>query len=627
MSTAAHGRQEAASVLRVTIAQLNLVVGAVDGNLARLEAAIRAGRAAHADVVLTPELGISGYPPEDLLASGGFVAACALGAAKLAEATDTATAAIVGAPLAAEPSRTVDSRERGLHNAALVLGSGRVLGAQAKRLLPDYDVFDETRWFAPGPTVAPLWHFGGRRVGLLVCEDLWGGELAEQAVERGAEVLFVINASPWDRHKGRQRSELVCSTVERVGVPLVYVNLVGAQDGVVFDGASCVAVPGEGIIWRAPAFEEVVETVAVPIVRRGAVSRGTVNRGAVNGALGPAPGSTSAASGTSSEAELWGALRLGLGDYFAKNGFERVWIGLSGGIDSALVATLAVDALGAEAVTGVLMPSNFSSEGSVNDALELAARLGIATHTLRIDDPVLAIRRVLHGDDYRPGPFACTKDGVAEENIQARIRGLYLMALSNKFGGVVLSTGNRSELAVGYCTLYGDMSGGFSPLADVPKTTVYALARWRNEPGAGVNGMVPAPIPESSITKAPSAELAPSQLDANSLPPYPLLDWILERSIDEHSGPEAIAEELAEGARLGCPPGSRHGLLEEAASEGALEGLDGAGAGALVGHILELVDRAEYKRRQGAPLVRVSRHAWGRDRRMPITHHWHPRVS
>ena len=389
-----------------------------------------------------------------------------------------------------------------------------------------------------------------------------------------------MNASPW--HVGKH--------AERVGValsarlPVVYVNQVGGQDEVIFDGGSFATHDGE-VTWQAPTFEEHVDCLELHV----ADDEQPWQQLSVPRHAPP----------DDPEAEIWKALGLGVRDYVEKNGFSRVWIGLSGGIDSAVVAALAVDALGPEKVTGVLMPSVYSSEGSVTDALALAAKLSVETMTLPISAPVEAVSGVLHGGEPpHDAPFAGTAPNVAEENIQARVRGIYLMALSNKFGGIVLTTGNKSEVAVGYSTLYGDMAGGLAPISDVPKTLVYRLAVWRNEQGDGER------IPAAIIEKPPSAELAPGQADSDSLPPYPILDAVLARYVDADLPPDRVALSLIDD----------FDLTEDDAS-------------AVVDRVVSLVDRAEYKRRQAPPSLKISAKAFGRDRRLPITNRYRPETS
>ena len=421
-------------------------------------------------------------------------------------------------------------------------------------LLPSYGVFDESRYFRPGRVPAQTVGIGSTTVGVSVCEDVWDEEGPPLAQARaGAEVLLNINASPFHHGKAAERERMLGSRARGAGVPLVYLNLVGGQDELVFDGCSMVFDASGAVVHRSPQFEEDFFVVEVPSGDGGTV-----------------------APLLDQEAELYTALTTGLADYVDKNGFGGVVIGLSGGIDSALTAAIAVDALGADRVLGVGMPSGFSSDHSVGDAERLARNLGIDFHLLPIGDVYDAFIAAL-SPVFGDRPF-----GLAEENVQARTRGVLLMAISNKLGPMVLTTGNKSEMAVGYATLYGDMAGGFSVLKDVLKTRVYALARWRNRAGEV--------IPDSSITKPPSAELRPGQRDSDSLPPYPVLDGILERYVERDMSVRAIVED---------------GYDESTVVE-----------------VARLVDRNEYKRRQAAPGVRVTTKAFGKDRRLPITNHY-----
>ena len=551
------------SFIRVAGAQINLRVGDLEYNEARIAEAMEWAEAERAHLLLLPELAVCGYPPEDLLLRPAFVQANLEAVDRLARRSGE-TAAVVGfadrLPSSAAARRGApDAVERRLANAAALMRRGRTVGVYRKVMLPNYGVFDEDRHFAPGSAPDAVWEIGGIKVGVSVCEDIWveDGPPARQAAA-GAQLLVNINGSPFQAGKPAQRMEHVRRRAENSGRPVVYLNLVGGQDELVFDGAS-LAVGGDGrLLYRAPSFAEECFTVDVPI--GGGESR-------------EAPGS---APLLEPNEEIYRALALGFGDYVRKNGFEKVIVGLSGGIDSALTATAAADALGAEAVRGVTMPSRFSSPGSVGDSRELARRLGIRLDEIPIADLFATYQTTLEE------VFAGTEFGVAEENLQSRIRGALLMALSNKYGEMVAATGNKSEMAVGYATLYGDLAGGFAVLKDVFKTKVYELARWRNRRGEV--------IPEAVLAKPPSAELRPGQLDTDSLPPYEVLDPILAAYIEEDRSVDDIA---AAGAD------------RETAER-----------------VARLVDRNEYKRRQAPPGVKISAKAFGRDRRLPITNGW-----
>jgi NAD+ synthase (glutamine-hydrolysing) len=444
-------------------------------------------------------------------------------------------------------------------------------------VLPNYGVFDEDRYFTAGPGGTALWEINEVIAGVSICEDIWvpDGPVAAQA-EAGADILLNINGSPYHRGKHAVREAMLRERVTATGLPLVYLNLVGAQDELVFDGDSMVFAPDGTLLYRAPQFEEEMFWVDVPLPEEGrsdvdavVVSRGTL----LEGDPEPVPESPPLLGDPE---EVYRALCVGLADYVAKNGFPGVVVGLSGGIDSALTAAIAADALGPDRVWGVTMPGRFSSSGSVEDSRVLAANLGIRFSEVSIEPPYAGFLETL------ADTFEGSEQGIAEENLQARARGAILMAISNKFGGMVLATGNKSEMSVGYATLYGDMAGGYSVLKDVFKTEVYELAAWRNQDGEV--------IPPTIIEKAPSAELRPDQLDSDSLPPYDVLDPILERYVEQDMSVAAIVKE---------------GYSKPAVEQVAL-----------------LVDRNEYKRRQAAPGVRVSAKALGRDRRLPITNGW-----
>ena len=535
--------------MRIALGQLNLVVGDLDGNVEKLAQWAREATGHGADLVCFPELAITGYPPEDLVLRPSFVDANLEAVVELAERTAGGCPVLVG---------FVDRTSKGLHNAAALLRDGEVEARYHKHQLPNYGVFDEKRYFVPGDQGCEV-RVADSTLGISVCEDAWRPDAPFDGYAGRVQVIPNINGSPYHRQKTHQRLEVCAARARQTGAWIVYVNLVGGQDELVFDGGSIVVSPEGERAWHAPGFEEDLLVVDLP---------GTV------AGKPPLPDPTREPWPSGAE-EVYRAVVLGLGDYVRKNGFDEVIVGLSGGIDSSLTATLAADALGPEAVRALAMPSPFSSEESAEDAREVARRLGVRIDLVPIDAVFDAYRETLEV------VLAGTERDVTEENLQARIRGNYLMALSNKFGSMVLATGNKSELAVGYSTLYGDLAGGFAPLKDVPKTLVYELARWRNKQTD------PAPIPDRVLEKPPSAELRPGQLDTDSLPPYDVLDPIVEGYVEEDRSPEEIVEEGADPE--------------------------------LVRRVVELIDRAEYKRRQAPPGVKITPKAFGRDRRMPIT--------
>ena len=561
------------SLLRIAGAQVNVVVGDIEGNVRTILEAIERAEAAEADVLLLPELAITGYPPEDLLLRRSFIDENLEALRQIAQASRQ-TAVVVGFVDRVDGDRHWDdSVERGIANAAAVLADGAIRGIYHKILLPNYGVFDEARYFAPGRTPEQLWEIGGVVAGVSVCEDIWSpkGPPAQQA-EAGATVLLNINGSPYHVGKGTERAALLAGEAERSGVPVVYLNMVGGQDELVFDGDSMVFDASGGLVYRAAQFEEEHFVLDLEVSDQGhdagliTVSRGREKSNAVVSTPEIRPR-------LDENGEIYAALVTGLRDYVQKNGFRDVVIALSGGIDSALTAAIAVDALGPDAVWGVTMPTRFSSEGSVNHSIELAKNLGCRMDEIAIEDIFGEVLTAL-------GPvFEGTEFGVAEENLQARIRGAIIMAISNKYGGMVVATGNKSEMAVGYATLYGDMAGGYAVLKDVLKTRVYKLSEWRNR-----NGEV---IPRAIIDKPPSAELRPDQKDTDSLPEYDMLDPILQRYIELDEAPRTIIEDGYD----------RDTVLR----------------------VARMVDRNEYKRRQAAPGVRITRKAFGKDRRLPIT--------
>ncbi|NNC91272.1 MAG: NAD+ synthase [Acidimicrobiia bacterium] len=560
--------------IRIAGAQLNQVIGDFSGNRARILDTMRWAQEQEADVLALPELAITGYPPEDLLLRDAFVAANLEVLEELAAASGPMLT-VVGFVDRTDPvasSTLEDSAVRSIANAAALLYDGEIRGVYHKVHLPNFGVFDEERYFVPGVDPNPVWAVGDASIGISVCEDIWveDGPPLLQA-KAGAQILININASPYHFDKHRERVDLLQQHVAAAGVPLVYVNQVGGQDELVFDGGSMILDSTGVIVYQARQFEEDRFWADAELgMNTLAGLPGAPEHNLRTSEPAPRPVSDPRLD---EDAEIYGALVLGLRDYVQKNEFPGVVIGLSGGIDSALSAAIAVDALGGDRVWGVSMPSPYSSEGSITDSEDLASRLGCRFDVLRIDGVFESYLSSLETS------FEGTQSGVAEENLQARIRGALLMALSNKFGPMVLTTGNKSEMAVGYATLYGDMVGGFSVLKDVLKMRVYRLARWRNRDREV--------IPRAIIDKAPSAELRPDQLDTDSLPPYEVLDAILEMYVEQDL---ANREIVADG-------------FDEA----------------LVERITRLVDRNEYKRRQAPPGVKITTKAFGKDRRLPIT--------
>jgi NAD+ synthase (glutamine-hydrolysing) len=533
--------------LRIALAQLDLLVGDVHGNATRVIKTARHARAdLNADLVLFPELSLSGYPPEDLLFHRGFRRQIEAGLAKVREEVQDISV-MLGFPEYAGPA---------IYNSAALISEGQLAAIHRKAELPNYKVFDEKRYFHAGtqPSVADV---RGFRCGLLVCEDIWEPEPAQLARSAGAELLIVINASPYEIHKQRERESVARARVVDVGLPMAYVNMTGGQDELIFDGNSFVMNADGAVVMRAPAFVE--GTYLVDFVRD---KRGRVV--AQPGHIEPE---------LSDEASVYGALVVGVRDYVNKHGFPGVVMGLSGGVDSALTLAIAVDALGADRVHAVMMPSRYTSSMSLDDAQEQARLLGVKYSLLSIESMFEATLATLKNE------FAGRPPDATEENIQSRCRMLLLMGISNKTGRMLLTTGNKSEMAVGYATLYGDMAGGFAPIKDCSKMLVYRLAAYRNA-GSRV-------IPQRVIDRPPSAELRPDQKDSDSLPPYEVLDAILEAFIEEDLSVDEIEA----------------------------RGFDRA----TVGRVLDMVKRNEYKRRQAPPGVRVSRRAFGRDWRYPIT--------
>ncbi len=535
-----------APALRLVVAQTNFLVGGIRENLARIiTLAEQARDEYHADAVLFPELALTGYPPEDLLLRPGLHERIAEALTRLRH-TINGIDVIVGYP---------EKTPLGVYNAAVVLRNGEVVANARKHYLPNYSVFDEQRYFIPGDGVCVV-NIAGVSIGITLCEDIWYPDPVAAQIENGAQMIVVLNASPYHLYKSGEREHVVTDRVRENHVPVVYANLIGGQDELIFDGDSFVMNADAHVVQRMPAFAEGLYPVDFDVEETRVVPR-----------LGPL------AEPLSREASVYEALVLGVRDYVTKNGFEGAIIGLSGGIDSAVTLAVAVDALGADQVEAVMMPSRYTSDMSVEDAAEEADILGVEHHVIPIEASFEAFLASLNHE------FAGLPVDTTEENIQARCRGVILMAISNKKHKMVLTTGNKSEMAVGYATLYGDMAGGYDVLKDVPKTLVYRLARYRNS--------LSEVIPRRVIERAPSAELAPDQHDTDSLPPYEILDGILEMYVEQDHGLEDI---VAAGYERDT-----------------------------VIRVLNMVDRNEYKRRQAAPGIRITPRAFGRDRRYPIT--------
>ncbi len=576
---------------------MNATVGDVAGNAQRIKAGVDAARAAGAELVAFPELAVTGYPPEDLLLREHFLDDARAALEEVAAHTE-GIVTVVGFPERAPGGHEGAPR---VYNAAAVLAEGAVRTVYRKVHLPNYGVFDEQRYFTAGHGGA-VTDVGGRPVGLTVCEDLWrpGSPAAEEA-KAGAKLILNVSASPYHAGKGSERERLFAQRAREHGAYIAFCGLVGGQDELVFDGHSFVLDPNGETVARAVQFEEEMLVCEIDI---GAGGQPVI--GGSGGATGGKAGGRAVLEPIApEEAEVYAALCLGLRDYVEKNGFQHVVLGLSGGIDSALVACLAADALGPERVSAAVMPSPYSSPDTQGDARAVAEALGVRTHELPIEAVMDAYTATLREE------LSGRATDLTEENLQARIRGNLLMALSNKFGWLVLTTGNKSEMSVGYTTLYGDLAGGFAVIKDVPKTLVYKLCEWRNSEAVGVGGTggphataasvhsgttsggrvaAPSPIPASVLERPPTAELRENQRDEDSLPPYPLLDRILHGYIERDQGREQL---IAEG-------------LPEAE----------------VDRTVRLVDRAEYKRRQAPPGIKVTTRAFGRDRRMPITNRY-----
>ena len=548
-------------ILRIAAAQLNPCVGDISGNVDLVRSACSSASDADADLVIFSELFLSGYPPEDLIQKPSFVDCCERAISDLASDTKDGPGILIGVPWRDDSSRDI------IYNSVLLLDGGEVVAVRHKVDLPNYGVFDEKRLFVSGEIPGPV-NFRGVRLGVPICEDIWGDlGICETLSESGAEILIVLNGSPYHHQKHDIRCQVVLRQIIESGLPVFYLNQTGGQDELVFDGGSFAMNTDKSVAVQLPHFEDSVE---VTTWRRG--SDGWRCDDGIRSGLVDCLESD------------WLACVTGLRDYASKNGFADIVLGLSGGIDSAVCAALAVDALGSDSVRCVMMPYTYTSESSLSDAESCANILGVRYDVIPIAPPVDGFGQAL-GD-----LFSGLDSDVTEENLQSRVRGTLLMALSNKFGSLLVTTGNKSEMSVGYATLYGDMNGGFNPIKDIYKTEVYSLARWRNEhcPAScyGPSGVV---IPPSIIEKAPSAELREGQLDSDSLPPYEILDKILEGLIEDELSPDEVSR--------------RHNIDSSTVID-----------------IERLLYSSEYKRRQAAPGVKVTRRSFGRERRYPITH-------
>ncbi len=583
MTTTAHGRP-----FRVALAQINPTVGDIEGNTRLIIDHIQRAQDAQADLVAFPELCVTGYPPEDLLYKDSFLQAADDALQQIIHASHNITA-IVGYPTPTTPP----------YNAAAVIHNGQLIDVYRKIFLPNYSVFDEERYFAPGDT-SPVYHIGPARIGVNVCEDIWfdnGPTNVQKAA--GAQAVININGSPYYRGKRALRQDMLTRRAAHNGVFLCYVNMVGGQDELVFDGASMILDPRGSVLAAGKQFDDDFIIADLPLAQADEVPQTAVidPKDPLNAAFkdynvifvtaieGRADrdslSETQHAAPMDPLEEVYNALVKGTQDYVRKSGFSQAIIGLSGGIDSALTAAVAADALGPENVLCVSMPSQYTADRSVTDARALCDNFGIPFEIIPIEDMAAAYR------DGLRSLFAGTQEGVAEENLQARARGNILMAISNKFGRIVLATGNKSEYATGYATLYGDMAGGFAVIKDVPKTLVYELANWRNEQaGRDI-------IPQEIIDRPPTAELRENQLDEDSLPPYDVLDPILEAYVERDVSPKDMIEKL--------------GFDKDA-----------------VQRVTRLVDISEYKRRQAAPGVKITERAFGKDRRLPIVNQFKP---
>jgi NAD+ synthase (glutamine-hydrolysing) len=561
-------------LLKICVLQLNYCVGDMPGNAQKIIDAATAAYVNGARLVVTPELAICGYAAEDLFLRSSFIQACDDATHQVAQALAglKGLTVVVGTPvMAGDGLRTKSVAVQQRHNAAKVLREGQVVALYAKRELPNYQVFDERRYFTPGNT-ACVFEAEGVKVGLLICEDGWFDAPAQSAKDAGAELLVVINASPWHIGKGAERETMMQHRALAVGLPLVYAHLVGGQDEIVFEGRSFALQADGALAGRAPSFRENLFEIDVNFPSKGLLAQSDKALAAIELIALTQPEQTD-------DADLWDALVLGVRDYLGKNGFPGALLGLSGGIDSALVLAIAVDAIGADKVRTVMMPSPYTADISWIDAREMAERMKVRYDEISIIPEFEAFKASLAND------FKGRAEDTTEENIQARIRGTLLMALSNKFGSIVLTTGNKSEMATGYCTLYGDMAGGFAVIKDLAKTTVFRLAHWRNAHDPYATGQ--SPIPERIITRPPSAELKADQTDQDSLPPYDVLDAILERYMEND---ESIDSIIAAGFDR-----------------------------AVVERVTRLIKINEYKRRQAPVGIRVTHRSFGKDWRYPIT--------
>jgi len=570
--------------MKIAIAQLNPTIGDIFGNSNLILEAAKKAEVEGANLLLTPELSLIGYPPRDLLLNPSFIAAAGAQLQQLAQALPPKLAVIAGTVV--PNANAVQLGGKSLFNSAVLLQNGAVKKVFHKRLLPTYDVFDEDRYFEPGEN-SNYFTIGELKIGVTICEDLWNneefwgkrsyaGDPFSDLAKLGVDLVVNLSASPYSAGKRGVRSAMLQHSVIRCGIPIIYANQIGGNDDIIFDGSSFAVNRKGDLIQVLASFETDLAVLEYDAAKQDLVGSNQQSAAGIEAA----PLSFYPAVG---DAEIWAALVLGVRDYVRKCGFSKVVLGLSGGIDSALVAAIASCAIGPENVLGVLMPSPYSSDHSVNDALELARNLGIAIQLLPIGDLMKTYDRTL------ADLFVNTTFGIAEENIQSRIRGNLLMAISNKFGHLLLSTGNKSEMSVGYCTLYGDMNGGLAVISDVPKTRVYSLCRWLNselENGKDDAQLVKQIIPINIINKAPSAELKPGQVDQDSLPAYDVLDDILQRFIEHHESAQQI---IAAGH-------------DEA----------------VVKRVVKLVTQAEFKRRQAAPGLKISDRAFGTGWRMPI---------
>lgn len=601
--------------MRLALAQINPTIGDLDGNAALIARFTQQARDQKADLVLFPELALTGYPPRDLLLQEGFVAAAAAAAKRLGENHSKGLTLVFGVPLPLG-GQSAGAHNQHLANSLLAYRDGDLVAYYDKRLLPTYDVFDENRYFFPGESPV-VFDVAGVRVGLSICEDLWRGhdvgfaeryldapDPVDALIAAGAQLILNPSASPFRLGIGAAQRNLLRHHATTRGVHIAAVNQVGGNDELIFDGSACVIAPDGALVAAGPSFTEaltVVEINTVPPITAlsdrcpASAKAQNTDHGQSTVIVGtrftPDP-----LTSLSTEEALYRALVLGVKDYCRKTGFKTAVLGLSGGIDSAVVAALAAAALSPAAVHGVALPSRYSSDGSKSDAAALAARLGLHFQTISIEQGVTALETTL-----APAFTGKTPD-VTEENLQSRLRGTILMALSNKFGHILLTTGNKSEMAVGYATLYGDMNGGLAVISDVTKTLIYKLARWMNDhwESLGIPGLAGPPIPDASIAKPPSAELRPNQTDQDSLPPYDVLDEIIDRYVSHRQSPPRILDEMSAVAAS---------VKTDAAT---------------IKRVVRLIDLAEYKRKQAAVGLKVTSVAFGSGRRIPIAQGYRP---